>query len=136
MAIALLLFVWYLCMMHNTVAKCFALICSGPKDSSSSGSPTTTPTTPTTPGGSKLSPGNIFKNFFKCVAVCSVCQCMFCSNQKFYFASYLASCKSCLLLLDFNLIFYETLLLLNHWCGMELMWNVSLPNLKKKQKTN
>ncbi|XP_052127137.1 protein phosphatase 1 regulatory subunit 12B isoform X10 [Frankliniella occidentalis] len=38
---------------------------SGPKDSSSSGSPTTTPTTPTTPGGSKLSPGNIFKNFFK-----------------------------------------------------------------------
>ncbi|XP_054289488.1 protein phosphatase 1 regulatory subunit 12B-like isoform X5 [Macrosteles quadrilineatus] len=29
------------------------------------GSPLQTPTTPTTPGGSKLSPGNIFKNFFK-----------------------------------------------------------------------
>lgn len=57
------------CAKHITVAECFALICSGTKDSSSSGSPTTTPTTPTTPGGSKLSPGNIFKNFFKCVAV-------------------------------------------------------------------
>jgi protein phosphatase 1 regulatory subunit 12A len=32
----------------------------------SSASPST-PSTPTTPGGSKLSPGNIFKNFFKCV---------------------------------------------------------------------
>lgn len=32
----------------------------------SSASPPT-PSTPTTPGGSKLSPGNIFKNFFKCV---------------------------------------------------------------------
>ncbi|XP_046672494.1 protein phosphatase 1 regulatory subunit 12A-like isoform X3 [Homalodisca vitripennis] len=29
------------------------------------GSPAQTPSTPTTPGGSKLSPGNIFKNFFK-----------------------------------------------------------------------
>lgn len=27
----------------------------------------TAPGTPTTPGGSKLSPGNIFKNFFKWV---------------------------------------------------------------------
>ncbi|XP_075228730.1 myosin binding subunit isoform X3 [Lycorma delicatula] len=31
----------------------------------SSSSPTSTASTPTTPGGSKLSPGNIFKNFFK-----------------------------------------------------------------------
>ncbi|KAK7791294.1 hypothetical protein R5R35_009942 [Gryllus longicercus] len=33
--------------------------------SPSKGSVATAPTTPTSPGGSKLSPGNIFKNFFK-----------------------------------------------------------------------
>ncbi|XP_049829358.1 protein phosphatase 1 regulatory subunit 12A isoform X9 [Schistocerca gregaria] len=37
---------------------------SPPKDSAASTCPPTPPT-PTTPGGSKLSPGNIFKNFFK-----------------------------------------------------------------------
>ncbi|CAD6237231.1 GSCOCG00002206001-RA-CDS [Cotesia congregata] len=30
---------------------------------------TTTTSAPTTPAGGKLSPGNIFKNFFKCVLV-------------------------------------------------------------------
>ncbi|XP_046468025.1 protein phosphatase 1 regulatory subunit 12A isoform X2 [Neodiprion pinetum] len=38
---------------------------TAPSGISTSNSTTATPVTPTTPGGSKLSPGNIFKNFFK-----------------------------------------------------------------------
>jgi len=41
------------------------------------------PSTPTTPGGSKLSPGNIFKNFFKCVDYTNL-QCVWCFCISFY----------------------------------------------------